>query len=179
MGDGINKGIDGPPYLRSHGDPREEPIEDLSHEAFMDAFATSRQRLSGSGLQALDNVTVMAMHRLLSGTPLADAFGEDGTERFPSEPPDLSVLRFEKTWGKERAYTYVALRVGDTWYLSGKRIKTMGWVELRNFIHNNRCWISTAWAEIPVPEESPVEELTPAEWHRINYGQAIDGSENT
>lgn len=131
-------------------------------------------------MSGLDNVTVMAMHRLLSGAPLADAFGEEGTDRFPSEPPDLSVLRFEKTWGGDKAYTYVALRVSGIWYLSGKQIKTMTWAKLRDFIHNNPCWISTAWAEIPVPEEAPVPpELTPAEWHAHNYGQAGAGAGDT
>lgn len=124
-------------------------------------------------LKALDRITVLAAYRLLSGTPLGDVLALEEIDRFPVEPPDGSALRFEKSWGGPTTYTYVALRVGDEWYMTGRKTSGISWPELKAFIHNNPCSIATVWAEIPVPEDTTPDDMTPAEWHRQLYTQTV------
>lgn len=144
MGDGINEGIDGPPYF-------------------------SERRISGESLRSLDRVTMLAAYRILAGGQLPDAFTLDAVDRFPVEPPDGAVLKFTKSWGGPREYTYTALRCADRWFLSGRKGEVLDWLSLKDRIHNNPCWISTTWAEVPPVEASPFEDMTPAEWHAAMY----------
>lgn len=151
------------------------PSDALSREAHADSMTSARQRLS-EPLQALDRVTVLAAYRLLSGTPLGDVLALEEIDRFPVEPPDGSALKFEKSWGGPTTYTYVALRVGGEWYMTGRKTAGISWPELKAFIHNNRCWIATVWAEIPVPEDTTPDDMTPAEWHRQLY--TVEGEQD-
>lgn len=146
MGDGMNEGIDGPLYFGSR-----EPNPPI----------------------ALSRITALAAYRLLSGAQLPDALTLDAVDRIPVEPPEGYVLKFEKTWGKGRTYTYIALRAGDNWYLTGSPGRQISWPELKEFIHDNPCWIATAWAEVPHVEASPFDDLTPAEWHATMWPTAV------
>jgi hypothetical protein len=123
-------------------------------------------------MAALDRITVLAAHRLLAGQ-LPDVFTPSTVDRFPLEPPEGSVLRYTKTFGaSERQYTYVALRAGHQWYVTGKRATPMTFGELVEDIGDNPCDIATTWAVCPVPEHSPFEDMTPAEWHAAMWPQA-------
>jgi hypothetical protein len=163
MGDGMHEGIDGPPYFRSANDNPDPMLP--------------REWVDRSSMAGLDRVTVLAAYRLLASGQLPDLLSLDAVDRFPSQPPDGSVLKFEKSWGKPQAYTYTALRIGDQWFLSGRKGEVLTWEELKIRIHNNPCWICTQWAEVPVVEASPYEDMTPEEWHRAMWPEVatVDG----
>jgi hypothetical protein len=172
MGDGMDEGIDGPPYFRSACDRIPMDHADAA-EAFIDAGRRRTDPMAG-----LDRITALAAYRLLSGAHLPDALTLDAVDRIPVEPPEGYVLKFEKTFGGSRTYTYVALRAGDAWYLTGNPGRRISWVELKEFIHDNPCWIATAWAEVPPVEASPFDDLTPAEWHATMWPRSatVEGS---
>lgn len=130
-------------------------------------------------MAALDRVTLLAAFRLLASGQHPDLLSVDAVERFPVEPPDGAVLRFTKTWGGPRAYTYAALRVGDHWYTTSTKghQQKMTWLELAELIQDNPCSIATDWADIPTPEPSPFADMTPAEWHAHMWpkGATVEG----
>jgi hypothetical protein len=79
-------------------------------------------------------------------------------ERFGGEPADGTVIKFEHefdTMGRsgETVYTYVAIRAGNRWYVSGRPLtgRAVKWSELLEFIGNGRAWIAETWREAPVP----------------------------
>lgn len=121
--------------------------------------------------RSLDRITVLAAFRMLASGQMSDKLGLDEVSRFPVEPPEGSVLKFTKTWGNSRSYNYVALRVGSRWFLTGKEQGGISWEALKELIHDNPCAIATTWANCPVPEPSPFEEMTPAEWHAAMWPQ--------
>lgn len=176
MGDGMDEGIDGPPYFRSAND---RGIDALAREAHADSMTSVRQRL-GDPLHALDRVSVLAAYRMLASGQHPDLLSLAEVERFPMEPPDGYVLKFTKSWGGEREYTYAALRAGDYWYTTSTKghQQKMTWPELAAFIHDNPCSIATGWAKVPTPEPSPFEDMTPAEWHAQMWpkGATVEGS---
>lgn len=98
---------------------------------------------------------------------LTEACGESGLTRFPTEPPEGAVLKWEKAFDtpKGASYTYVALRAGGKWYLTGRRTAGVTWSELVELIGNCPCELAVDWAGIPRVESEPVEELTPAQWY--------------
>jgi hypothetical protein len=103
---------------------------------------------------------------------LEDAIGgQSETEsRFPAQPPSGSVLRFEQAH-YQRTYTYVALRVNDDWYLTGRQTTPISWAELVEKVDGNTCHLVTEYAEIPKLPVNPVDEIgDPAEWFRSVYG---------
>lgn len=121
----------------------------------------------------------------LNSDALRIALSESTADRFPAEPPDGSVLRYTRNLSG-RHYTYVALRVGEKWYQTGRATRPLVWDELIEQIGDNPCWIATDWApcwiatdwaEIPAPEPSPVESMTPQEGHQQMFPQAgsMDG----
>jgi hypothetical protein len=67
---------------------------------------------------------------------LLDAFAKAALEaqdqsRFPVEPPDGAVLRYQKTFpNSTQVYTYVALRAGGKWYRTGKDTRVVNWPAL-------------------------------------------------
>lgn len=157
MGDGINEGIDGPPYLLDRG--MDHPMQPAPH-------AQDR-------LDELDRMSVLAAYRMLASGQYLDLLSVAAVSRIPVEPPEGSVLHYVKTLGFSRPknYTYVALRAGDHWYVTGRRSTPMMFLELIEDIGDNPCSIATAWAEIPTPEPSPFQDMTPAEWHAAMWPQ--------
>lgn len=100
---------------------------------------------------------------------------ESEFDRFPVEPPDGTVLRYQKTFPNPpgRAYTYVALRAGGRWYRTGQHNKPIDWLELRDDIANWPCHVATAWGEIPQAPESLFEGVDPADWFREVYQNTV------
>jgi hypothetical protein len=97
-------------------------------------------------------------------------------DRFPAQPPDLSVLRWVETFGRgqaQREYTYVALRAGDQWYITGRDGgETLTWEQLRVKIGSKSCYVATGWNEIPQPVVHAAEEATdPQTWWELVYGK--------
>lgn len=79
-------------------------------------------------------------------------------ERFGGEPADGTVIKFEHEFDEagrtgQTVYTYVAIRKGGLWYLSGKPFGAAGtkWSTLLEFIGEGRAWVAEAWREAPVP----------------------------
>lgn len=136
------------------------------------------------GQPILDKVTVRTAVQLLASDLLRDALTQQEVPRFPVEPPPGSVMRWVKelpTGRKEtRSYTYVALRVGEGWYLTGRETGCISFEELVDQIGDCECSIATTWDDIPRVEPSPFEDLTPAEWHRQMfpqmYGPNVEGA---
>jgi hypothetical protein len=54
----------------------------------------------------------------------------------PDEPAEGSVVRFRKVFDSYNVYTYVAVRVGQRWYVSQDRkaIRSMVWNVLLDFV---------------------------------------------
>lgn len=95
--------------------------------------------------------------------------------RWPAQPPSGSILRWERTFRSSGAtdnpvYTYVALRVNDQWYVTGRRNEIINWEQLQKLIDDSPCFLVTAYAEIPRPAKDPREELDPALWHQAFFG---------
>lgn len=108
--------------------------------------------------------------RDISERGIADLF-----ERFPTQPPPGSILRFERSYGDRRTYTYLALRVDDRWFLTGRQRRVLSWDDLVGEIGANTCHLVTEYTEIPQPPVDPREEIAdPREWFRVVYG---DGGE--
>lgn len=114
------------------------------------------------------------MYRLLSAGRVFDRSTLITADRFPTEPPDGSVLRYTKYLaprGKE--YTYVAVRADGRWYSTGRETQPLSWDRMVDAIGDNPCSIATAWAVIPRPDPDPAGGMDPAEWHRQMYQQAV------
>lgn len=110
---------------------------------------------------------------------IADAIAErlaDPAEasRFPAQPPEGSVLRFEVTHSRKpnaHAYTYVALRVGDEWYITGRGSQVLDWDDLARTIGNNPCHLVTEYREIPHLPTDPRDEIgDPRAWFDAVFG---------
>lgn len=101
--------------------------------------------------------------------------------RFPSEPPEGSVLKWVKTFKRnpEQGYTYVALHINGAWYLSGKHADPMTWDDLVVLIGDSPCELATNWMEIPKPKKDDLDGLTPEEWFLVAFPQDIvDGDQD-
>lgn len=125
----------------------------------------------GDGLyETLEDERVSDIRKFVEVLEDAIRSRPDTESRFPAQPPSGSVLRFEQTH-YQRTYTYVALRVNDSWYLTGRQTTPIGWPELVEKIDANTCHLVTGYAEIPKPPTNPVDEIgDPAEWFRSVYG---------
>lgn len=96
------------------------------------------------------------------------------SERFPAQPPSGSVLRWERTFSRQAgadAYTYVALRVNERWYVTGRNSKVVSWEELTTLVGDSPCWLVTAYREIPRPTPDPLESMIdPTLWFETVFG---------
>lgn len=103
--------------------------------------------------------------------------------RFPAEPPEGTVLKWVKTLGsRKQEYTYVALRAGGRWYLTGKTSVGITWVELVEQIGGSPCDLAIDWAEIPQSEPGLFENTSPSEWYMAMYPKKViasDGQEES
>jgi hypothetical protein len=110
----------------------------------------------------------------------AMGFGQEKS-RFPSEPPEGSVLKWVKTFKRnpEQGYTYVALHINGAWYLSGKHADPMTWDDLVVLIGDSPCELATNWMEIPKPKKDDLDGLTPEEWFLVAFPQdTVDGDQD-
>lgn len=116
-----------------------------------------------------------SMNVIVVGVP-AEVFGEAKPTRFPTEPPEGAVLKWNKAFDSrpDVIYTYVALRVGDKWYLTGNRIAGIAWGELIELIGNCPCELAIDWAVIPQLEPDPSEDMSPAQWYALH----VEGRES-
>lgn len=93
--------------------------------------------------------------------------------RFPAQPPPGSVLRFEQTLShgpSAQAYTYLALRVGDVWYVTGRQNTLLDWDDLAARIGNGTCHLVTEYAEIPHLPTNPLDEIgDPRTWFQTVF----------
>jgi hypothetical protein len=109
---------------------------------------------------------------------LLQSMVEEAPPRFPAQPPNGSALRFERTFPhSDRVYTYLALRAGEVWYLTGIREDPISWEHLVELIGNSPCHLVTGYAEIPLLAGDPREEIKdPAEWFRAVYLESGDAT---
>lgn len=126
-----------------------------------------------------------AMH-LLTTKHLLDALTRAGLGDFPeptrfrTEPPEGSVLRWQKTFkrGPENVYTYVATRVDDgLWYVTGKTDHGIEFEDLVKLIGDSPCELATEFAEIPQLPESVTDGMTPSEWYLAMFPQDTVGGD--
>ena len=96
-------------------------------------------------------------------------------DRFPVEPPDGAVLRYQKTFPHPpgKTYTYIALRAGGRWFRTGKDNAPIDGLELKDDIANWPCHVATAWGEIPQAPEALFDGLDPADWFREVYQSTV------
>jgi hypothetical protein len=108
----------------------------------------------------------------------AMGFGQEKS-RFPSEPPEGSVLKWVKTFKRnpEQGYTHVALHVNGAWYLSGKHAEPMTWDDLVVLIGDSPCELATNWMEIPQLKQDDDSRLSPEEWFLAVYPQDVVDSD--
>lgn len=91
----------------------------------------------------------------MSGGWLGVLGRDNGSERFGSEPPIGTVLRWSEPgrYGHGVTLTYLAVRVGNgDWYSTEAQRGQMSWAELVAQVGDNPCSVATAWTEIPAPE---------------------------
>lgn len=91
-------------------------------------------------------------------------------QRFPSEPPDESVVSWLETVGPKRdqkTLRYLAVRCEEHWYVTGSQGNTvMTWRQLRERIGQKPCQIApTQWLEVPRQDvPSGADAKSPEEW---------------
>jgi hypothetical protein len=80
---------------------------------------------------------------------------QDERERLLLMPDDVydhgDVVWFEKTWGGPTAYTYAALKIHESWYMTGTKNQSqlpLRWDELLDFIGDNEIWTATEWEQV-------------------------------
>lgn len=106
------------------------------------------------------------------------------TDRFPAQPPVGSVLRWERVFpgrgSSGNVYTYVALRAGDKWYVTGRSSNIMSWDELADKIGDSPCFLVTGYMEIPRPKVDPLDSMTdPALWYQTVFGDGPVNDQKT
>lgn len=106
------------------------------------------------------------LHNVLGG--VLDASVIQG--RFKGkQPPSGNALRWEHSYNQSGpAFTYLALRVGPRWYLTGstsEHNRVMDWQELQEFIGDSKCYLVTKYKEIPQLPKDPVDSAEdPDSW---------------
>lgn len=141
---------------------------------------TARTQKESPMTSSIDHLRADAQRALLS---LAEAQALE--DRFPSEPPDGSIVKWTGVHGSGRnrqEYTYAALRIGDTWYITGTQGRaTLSWGEVRESIGTKPCWLATEFAEIPQPQKAAADlEADPAKWYALVYPtKAVESGEST
>lgn len=108
-------------------------------------------------------------------------------ERFPSEPPDESVVSWLETVGPKRdqkTLRYLAVRCEEHWYITGSQGNTvMRWDQLRQRIGQKPCQIApTQWLEVPRQDvPSGADAKSPEEWLAFitGKGKAAEKAEGT
>lgn len=75
-------------------------------------------------------------------------------QRFPNEPRNGSVIKFEKRYNgpSSTPYYFAALRVGGEWFLTGTGSSSSApktWQELKDFIGDGKFWIPRYFDEGP------------------------------
>lgn len=76
---------------------------------------------------------------------------EEKLRKLPPEPPRQSVVRFDRKFaGNPKVYSYVAVRIDDRWFLSGREERDpMHWSELVQFAKRGTIRRATGWAGVP------------------------------
>ena len=94
---------------------------------------------------------------------------EQGVDRFGSEPPVGTVLRWTATGtygrGSGRVLTYLALRTPNGWW--DTRDNSHGstpWAGIVRLIGDNPCDVATRWTEIPAPAPGPSGDDAVGAW---------------
>jgi hypothetical protein len=137
-----------------------------------------RARTGDSVPAVLDHVDTQRLLEAFATGALAGLLTESAPGRFQTEPPTGSVLKWVKTLGsRNREYTYVALRAGRRWYLTGSTSHGITFADLVEEIGDSPCDLATDWAKIPEP--SPSENTSPAQWYLAMYPkETVDSDEN-
>lgn len=79
-------------------------------------------------------------------------------ERWEEEPEVGSVIKFDKTFGRGRTasefsivfqtYTYVAVRIGDQWFVTGSETRPRDWNEMVEFIGDSPAELVSRWETV-------------------------------
>lgn len=102
------------------------------------------------------------------------------SSRFPAEPPTGSVLRWERRFRSDdpHPYTYIALRINEHWYLTGRRNQIVLWEDLVKLIGDSPCWLVTKYREVPRPAPDPLDSVKdPDEWFSAVFGDGVSTDE--
>lgn len=120
------------------------------------------------------------------GVGLQAMFSTAANPRWPAQPPVGTILRFERTFkasagavGNQPVYTYVALRVDDRWYVTGRNQDIVSWEELMKKIGDSPCHIVTQYQEIPRPAPDPREVMDPQLWFTTVFGGGVEDHDQT
>lgn len=102
----------------------------------------------------------------------------DDDDRFPSEPPLGSVLRWTVRHPNGRELSVVGLRVPPGWYLSTNYHQgPLSWERVRELIGSFPCWVAVDWVEIPQPEPEPSGDDAVASWAtQFRGADPVDGT---
>src|SRR6185312_4048246 len=138
-------------------------------------FPRGQSVIRGRQLSRQDAGAVIAMldetvHKFVS------AFGI--SERFPTQPPKGSVLMWLHKFNDDddsKPYTYVALRAGNHWYVTGTQGNTkVTWEDLARRIGNSPCWLLTKYKEIPQLKSELDSINDPTVWADEMFGAPSD-----
>lgn len=170
----FSRGPSGPDTVYTRSGPNEDwVLVPNNQEALMPQPYMSPGEINTARERFLRDIAVLARSVAVS-------------RRFPAQPPEGSILKFERTFGHPgtRVYTYVAFRApnGD-WYLTGEESTSTSWDTLQATIGNSKCEIATGFAEIPLAEVPDIEKVTdPAKWFEMafptNGPPAVEGQQD-
>jgi hypothetical protein len=119
------------------------------------------------------------------GAGLQAMFASVSNPRWPAQPPVGSILRWERTFkssagaAEQPVYTYVALRVDDRWFVTGRANDIVNWEQLMKKIGDSPCHIVTKYREIPRPAADPREGMDPDAWFNNVYGGGVQDHDET
>jgi hypothetical protein len=105
----------------------------------------------------------------------AEREAAEAPSRWPAEPPNGSVLKFEHSFPHSaRTYTYAALRVDGLWYTTSvnSSIRRTTWENLRAFVGDTaRASLATEFFDIPVlePEDTGATMLSAIDYVRKSF----------
>jgi hypothetical protein len=125
---------------------------------------------------ALKLFATMGTAPMMEALAKAAMAAQEETSRFPVEPPEGSVLRYQKQFpNSARTYNYIAVRAGDRWYRTGRNNEPISFPELVEDIANWPCHVAIKWGEIPQAPASLFEGVDPAVWFEEMYQNTVIG----
>lgn len=154
-------------------DTEHERNTDVDYEEYDEARERMPQRSAGQRRARRPILPMEVAMAGLAGQSIGQMIKEQakaaGTERFGSEPPIGSVLRWEAMGrvgrGTGQMLTYLGIRTPKGWWTThDANYGAQTWAQMVSWIGDNPCSVATGWTEIPAPEPEPQGDDVVAAW---------------